>query len=59
VRDADGNVVDTFTEPASTKGQSAKGVKNPVRCTFEFTEQSDGFTFTGSGSVVVRITPSR
>lgn len=67
VTDADGNVVDSFTEPGSSKGQSAKGVKNPVTCSFSFTEVSDGtdpdfpagFTFAGSGTAVVRITPSR
>lgn len=68
VRDENGNVVETFTEPGTTtKGQSAKGVKDPVTCTFEFSEVSDGsdpefpegYTFEGSGSVVARITPSR
>lgn len=68
VYDENGDVVDTFTEPGpSTKGQSAKGVKDPVTCTFEFTEVGDGsdpefpegYTFEGSGSVVARITPSR
>lgn len=67
IRDNNGDVVETFTEPGSSKGQSAKGVKNPVTCTFNFTETSDGsdpdfpagYTFTGSGSVVVKITPQR
>ncbi|HUR19018.1 MAG TPA: hypothetical protein VMZ51_08830 [Acidimicrobiales bacterium] len=67
VTDADGNVVASFTDPGESKGQSAKGVKDPVNCTFSFTEVSDGsdpdfpagYTFTGSGSAVVRITPSR
>ena len=67
VRDEKGNVVETFTEEGGTKGQSAKGVKNPVTCTFVFTEVSDGsdpefpegYTFEGSGEVVVRITPGR
>lgn len=67
VRDESGNVVETFTEEGATKGRSAKGVKNPVTCTFEFTEVSDGsdpefpegYTFEGSGEVVVRITPGR
>lgn len=66
VRDAQGHVVDTFTEPGSDKGQSAKGLKDPVTCTFTFTEVSDGsdpqfpagYTFSGSGSAVVRVTPS-
>ncbi|HVM04640.1 MAG TPA: hypothetical protein VM242_05670 [Acidimicrobiales bacterium] len=67
VYDESGNVVETFTEEGGTKGRSAKGVKNPVTCTFSFSEVSDGsdpefpegYTFEGSGSVVVRITPSR
>lgn len=67
LRDENGDVVETFTEEGATKGQSAKGVKDPVTCTFEFTEVSDGsdpefpegYTFEGSGTVVVRITPSR
>lgn len=67
VRDTNGNVVQTFTEPATSKGQSAKGLKDPVTCTFEFTFVNDGsdtdfpagFSFTGSGSAVVRVTPSR
>jgi hypothetical protein len=67
ITNAQGNVVDTFTDPPEEKGQSAKGVKDPVTCTFSFTEVSDGsdpdfpagYTFSGSGSVVVRLTPSR
>lgn len=66
ISDAQGNVVDSFTEPGSSKGQSAKGKKNLVNCTFTFTEVGDGsdpefpagFSFTGSGSVLVKITPS-
>ena len=67
IRDASGAVVDTFTEPATSKGQSAKGVKDAVTCTFSFAEVSDGsdpefpegWSFEGSGSVVARLTPSR
>jgi hypothetical protein len=68
VRNAQGQIVETFSEPGTqSKGQSTKGLKNPVTCTFTFTEVSDGsdpefpagYTFTGSGTVVVRITPSR
>lgn len=53
-----------FSEPATSKGQSAKGVKNPVNCTFSFAFSTDGSeglpagNYTGGGSVVVRITPS-
>lgn len=67
ITDADGNVVDTFTEPGAGKGQSAKGGKNLVTCALSFTEVSDGtdpefpagFSFTGTGTVVVKITPSK
>ena len=59
VTDGSGNVVDSGTEPGAAKGQSAKGVKDAVTCTFSFSGTEDGFTFTGSGSVVARITPSR
>jgi hypothetical protein len=59
VTDAQGNVVESGTEPASAKGQSAKGVKDAVTCTFTFGGTEDGFTFEGSGSVVARITPAR
>jgi hypothetical protein len=67
VRDPSGAVVDTFSEPGSAKGQSARGVKDPVTCTFSFSFVSDGsdpelpegYSFEGTGSVVVRITPSR
>ena len=67
VRDTQGNIVDEFDEPPSLKGNSARSVKNPVTCDFEFTDTSDGsdpsfpegFTFEGSGSVIVSITPRR
>ncbi len=67
IRNTSGMVVDTFTEPGAAKGQSAKGRKNLVSCTFSFLETSDGsdpefpagFTFTGTGTVVVKITPSK
>ena len=67
LRDPSGNVVETFSEPGASKGRSAKGVKDPVTCTFSFTEVSDGsdphfpagYTFSGSGSVVVRIVANR
>ena len=67
IRNAQGQVVDSFTEPGTSKGQSAKGLSNPVTCTFSFTEVSDGsdpefpagYTFSGTGSAVVRLTPGR
>lgn len=60
-------MVDTFTEPGAGKGRSAKGRKDLVSCTFSFTEPSDGSdpefpagsTFTGTGTVVVKITPGK
>jgi hypothetical protein len=62
ITDADGNVVDSFTE-ASTKGSGKQKVD--ATCTFNISEVSDGsdpefpagFTFTGSGIVDVKITP--
>jgi hypothetical protein len=67
ITDLDGNVVFEDTEPASTKGQSAKSVKNPVECTFEQSFVSDGsdpeipegYTATFSGSVTVGFTPRK
>jgi hypothetical protein len=59
----DGNVVN-FTEPATSKGQSAKGLKDPVTCTYTFSFTSDGSdptgppagtVVTGTGSVVGRL----
>ena len=67
ITDAEGNVIDSFTEPGTSKGQSAKK-GDFTTCTFTFsftntgpTEQDGlppGATFTGSGTVTVRITPS-
>ena len=68
IRDGAGNVVAEFTEPGGdSKGGRRKGLRNPVTCTFSFTEVSDGsdpefplgFSFTGSGTVVGRVTPGR
>lgn len=67
VRNAQNQVVDSFTDPASAKGQSARGLADPVTCTYSFTEVSDGsdpdfpagYTFSGVGTAVVRMTPSR
>jgi hypothetical protein len=62
IMDADGNIVDEFTEPGETKGSGKQ--KSNATCTFTFTEVSDGsdpefpagFSFTGSGSALVKIT---
>ena len=70
VRDLEGNIVATFTEPGGgTNGSAAKHLKDLVSCRFSFTVVSDGsdpefpfpagFTFTGSGTVVGRVTPGR
>ena len=62
-----GEVVHSFTSPGSFKGRSAEGLSNPVVCSFTFTDVNDGsqpefpvgYVFTGSGTIVVRITPSQ
>ena len=63
IRNAQGQVVDSFTEPGSAKGQAAKGLTDPVQCTYTIHEVSDGsdpefpagFTFDGTGTVVGKI----
>ncbi len=66
VRDPDGNVVETFTEPGSVKGSGKQ--KSDATCTFEFSGVSDGsdpdffpegFSFEGSGSVDVKFSGRR
>jgi hypothetical protein len=61
IRDANGTVVDTFTDPASSvKGSGARdAMADIISCTYTFTEVSDGsdpnfpagYTFTGTGDV--------
>jgi hypothetical protein len=61
ITDAEGNVVDSFTEPGVRKGSGKQ--KFDATCTFAFTFVSDGsdpefpagFTFTGSGTADVKI----
>jgi hypothetical protein len=61
VRDADGNLVDSFDEPAATQGSGKQ--KNDVTCTYSFSEVSDGsdpefpagYSFSGSGPVTGQI----
>jgi hypothetical protein len=62
VYDDEGNVADSFTEPASTQGSGKQ--KNDVSCTFTFTFTSDGsdpegppagYTFIGTGSVTGQV----
>jgi hypothetical protein len=59
VRDAEGTVVDEFTEPATTKGRARARGRERATCTFtvEFTE--DGFTATVTGSVTGFMTGPR
>lgn len=59
VTDSDGNVIETINEPGSSKGQSAEHAKNAVTCSFTFSSTENGMTFTGGGTVVVRITPQK
>lgn len=64
-RDPAGTVVFTFTDPPMSKGKSATAVKNLVTCNYTISVVSDGsdpmlpagFTFTGTGSVVGKVTP--
>jgi len=66
-RDADGNIIDVETDPPTAKGQSAKQ-PGTVNCTYSFVFVSDGsdptgppagYSFTGEGSVVGKITPAK
>lgn len=59
VTDGQGNVVEEFTEPGAAKGQSAKGKKSLITCTFSFSGDEDGFHFEGGGTVTGFITPSK
>lgn len=67
LRDDEGNIVDEFVDPAVSKGQSGKNKGDLVECTFSFVEVSDGsdpefpegWTFSGEGSVIAFVTPSR
>jgi len=51
VRDAEGNVVDQFTEPAMTKGRARANGRRRVTCTFSATFEQEGDTVTVTGSV--------
>lgn len=51
VRDAEGNVVDQFTEPATTKGRARARGRERVTCAYTATVQDDGFTVTITGTV--------
>lgn len=51
VRDAEGNVIDEFTEPATTKGKARARGRERATCTFTLTFTEEGITATVSGSV--------
>jgi hypothetical protein len=51
VRDAEGNVVDEFTEPATTKGRARARGRERVTCAYTATVTDDGFTVTITGTV--------
>ena len=64
VTDADGNVLDEFTDPAVSKGNSTKDRGTSTECTFEiddtFTDPELGVLhFHGEGSATVFVTPAR
>lgn len=63
VTDADGNVVDEFTDPAVAKGNSTKERGTSAECTFELddtvTDPDLGVLhFHGEGSATVFVTPA-
>jgi hypothetical protein len=62
--DAEGNVIDEFTDPPAVKGNSTKDRATSAECTFEFdntfTDPELGVVhFHGEGSVTVFVTPAR
>ena len=63
ITDSTGAVIDEFTDPAMTKGNSTKQRGTSLSCTFTIVEQFDDpdlgtLTFTGSGSVEGFLTPA-
>jgi hypothetical protein len=62
IRDAQGQLVDSFTDPATVKGSGKQ--KTNITCTYTFSQVSDGsdpsfpagYTFSGSGTVTGKIT---
>lgn len=64
VTDAEGNVLDDFTDPPLSKGNAAKDRRTSAVCTFEvnetFTDPVLGvLNFHGEGTVTVFVTPAR
>jgi hypothetical protein len=63
VTDSSGTVIDSFTDPAVSKGASNRARATSVTCTFSFTETFEDpelglLTFNGSGSVSGFSTPA-
>ena len=64
VTDAQGNVIDEFTEPGGSKGNSTRDRRTSTSCTFSFhgTEEDPDLgliTFDGTGTVTGFVTPAR
>jgi hypothetical protein len=61
ITDAQGNVIDSGSEPGAAKGKSGKNATNTLTCTFSFsgteTVEGETLTFSGSGSVTGYATP--
>ena len=63
--DSDGNVIEEFVDPPTTKGNSGKRARaTTTSCTFSFTESFDDpdlgpVTFSAEGSVTGFVTPVR
>ena len=51
VRDAEGNVIDESTEPATTKGRARARARERITCSFSATFEDEGLTITVTGSV--------
>jgi hypothetical protein len=64
ITDSNGTVIDEFTDPAMTKGSSAKPRRTSLSCTINIVEQFEDpelglLTFTGTGTVEGFLTPAR
>jgi hypothetical protein len=59
VRDAEGNVIDEFTEPGTTKGRARARGRERVTCAFTDSFTEDGVTVTISGSVTAILSGPR
>jgi len=59
VRDAEGNVIDEFTDEGATKGRARARGRERVSCTFTDSFTEDGTTVTISGSVTAILSGPR